>query len=147
MSTQLDHVNIFDAIKALVGDWHGINEEGEPTSITYKMTANDSALVENWTFENGMEALTIYHMDANTLMAMHYCPIGNQPRLDLKQQASNGTLTFECVSATNLKSFKDPHEHAFNLRINKDGTLYRDETYMESDGELHTNGILFTRKI
>lgn len=141
----LDHSAIFDTLQGLVGDWQGIDEEGHKALVTYSMTANNTALVEGWTFHNDMEALTIYHMDGSILMAMHYCPIGNQPRLDLKEQCEDGTLMFECVSATHLKSFKDPHEHAFNLKINQDGSFYRNETYVEDDGRLQSNGIVFDR--
>lgn len=139
------HKSLFLGLQTLVGEWHGINEDGEATYVTYSMTANDTALVETWKFQNDMEALTIYHMDGDLLMAMHYCPIGNQPRLDLKEQSEDGTLSFECVSATHLKSFKDPHEHAFTLKINKDGSLYRNETYVEDNGQYESNGILFER--
>ncbi len=139
-------LDIFEGLKALVGKWHGTNEEGRPVSIVYEMTANDTALVEDWFFDNGMRALTIYHMDHDTLMAMHYCPIGNQPRLDLIRQDADGLLAFECVSATHLKSKTDPHEHAFDLRINPDGSLYRSETYYEDDGRLESNAAVFRRE-
>jgi DNA-binding PadR family transcriptional regulator len=141
----LNHKDIFESLKTLLGHWHGIDEQNRPTKVHYTLTANGSALVEDWAFDNDMEALTIYHMDGSLLMATHYCPIGNQPRLDLKRQSEDGTLFFECVSATHLTSFKDPHEHAFNLKLNKDGSFYREETYVEKSGELESNGILFAR--
>ena len=140
-----NHLTVFNKLHQLVGRWEGTNEDGHTAYITYSLTANDTALVEDWTFHNNMTALTIYHMDAETLMAMHYCPIGNQPRLDMKEQLSDGTLKFECVSATHLKNFDDPHEHAFDLKLNDDGTIFRNETYMEDSGELESNGILFRR--
>jgi len=145
--TSLDHAAIFETLKSLLGDWLGTDEQGRPTKVHYAMTANNTALVEDWAFDNDMKALTIYHMDGPLLMATHYCPIGNQPRLDLRARSEDGTLFFECVSATHLKSFKDPHEHAFNLKLNKDGTFYREETYMEKSGELESNGILFSRAV
>lgn len=136
---------ILKSLHKLVGKWSGLNEDGHPAYIDYALTANDTALIEEWTFHTHHTALTIYHMDGPTLMATHYCPIGNQPRLDLKRQRTDGTLEFECVSATHLNSFKDPHEHSFDLRINDDGSLYRTETYMEDSGVYSSNGILFKR--
>lgn len=141
----IDHTAVFDTLRGLVGRWRGEDEDGHTALVTYSLTANDTALVEDWTFHTGGEALTIYHMDGDLLMAMHYCPIGNQPRLDLKEQQEDGRLMFECVSATHLKSFDDPHEHAFNLKLNADGSLHREETYVEDDAKLHSNGILFQR--
>ena len=145
MHSELNHISTFIRLKSLVGTWHGINEDKEPTTVNYALTAADSALVESWIFDNGSEALTIYHMDNDILMAMHYCPIGNQPRLDLKEQLADGTLKFECVSATHMKSFKDPHEHAFDLKLIENGSFYRTETYVEKDGSYQSNGILFQR--
>lgn len=142
-----DHAAIFRNLHSLVGHWEGYNEDGHATAVNYSMTANDTALVEDWKFHNGMAALTIYHMDGNILMALHYCPIGNQPRLDLKRQLSDGTLEFECVSATHLKSFREPHEHSFDLKINEDGSIYRSETYVEPDGQLLSNAIEFRRVV
>ncbi len=147
MTDKIDHYSEFMSLKHLVGDWSGIDEDGHLARVNYRLTANQSALVEDWTFYNDAEALTIYHMDKETLMATHYCPIGNQPRLDLNARRADGTLFFECVSATHLESFDHPHEHAFNLKIHADGTLYREETYMEKDGQLHSNGILFRRSV
>lgn len=142
---EIDHADVFGTLQGLIGHWRGIDEEGHTALVTYSMTANRTALVENWKFHSGVEALTIYHMDGDILMAMHYCPIGNQPRLDLIERREDGTLFFECVSATHLKSFQEPHEHAFNLKLNSDGSLYREETYVEEDTQLHSNGILFQR--
>ena len=141
---KLETQKIFTEICALVGDWSGINEDGQPVSIKYALTANDSALVEQWFFHNDMEALTIYHPDGDRLMAMHYCPIGNQPRLDLKRRSADGTLEFEYVAATNLPSLATAHEHAFDLRIIDANTIHRNETYVEN-GTMESNGTTFTR--
>ena len=141
----MNHLAVFKTLHTLVGHWSGVNKDGHPAYMEYFLTADDAALVEAWTFHNDQTALTIYHMDDAVLMATHYCPIGNQPPLDLKAQLSDGTLKFECVSATHLNSFKDPHEHAFDLRINDDASLLRNETYVERSGEYASNGIFFER--
>lgn len=140
----IDHIAVFSSISNLVGDWSGTNEEGHPVSVRYTMTANNTAVVEQWYFHKDMEALTIYHLDGDQLMAMHYCPIGNQPRLDLKRQLKDGTLEFEFSAATNLTTPNEPHEHAFNLRIIDDETVRRNETYVEN-GVAETNGTTFHR--
>ena len=140
----LDPAAVFPEIAALVGRWEGTNEEGNPVAIEYSLTANDTAVVEKWFFHNGMQALTIYHPDGGQMMATHYCPIGNQPRLDLKRRKPDGTLEFEYVSATNLPDIDHAHEHAFDLQIIDANTIHRNETY-RSDGELESNGTTFKR--
>lgn len=143
-SLEVDSALVFSELAALVGRWEGTNEEGNPVAIEYSLTANGTALVEHWFFHNGMEALTIYHPDGDQMMATHYCPIGNQPRLDLKRRKPDGTLEFEYVAATNLPDIELPHEHAFDLRIIDANTIHRNETYRAGD-ELESNGTTFTR--
>ena len=140
----MDHHQIFDQLKSLVGHWEGINEERNPVSIAYKLSANNTVLVEDWTFDNGMEALTLYSMDEETLTATHYCPIGNQPRLILKQQLGTGVLLFEFHSAMNLPDENAQHEHAFDLLLVNSNTLIRNETYC-TDGQAEKNGTKFSR--
>lgn len=41
----LDHTAIFERLKSLLGEWHGIYEQGRPTSVRYAMTANDTTLI------------------------------------------------------------------------------------------------------
>ena len=140
----IDTANIFSTLRNLVGNWTGINEAGNPVSIRYAMTANDTVLVEQWFFHNDMEAMTLYHPDGERLIATHYCPIGNQPRLELRRQLEDGTLEFEFKSATNLPNEDSAHEHAFDLRIIDASTILRNETYVEN-GIAESNGTVFYR--
>lgn len=140
----LDHHQIFDQLKSLVGKWEGINEEQNPVSIAYNLSANDTVLVEDWTFDNGVEALTLYSMDETILTAMHYCPIGNQPRLILKERLGTGVLLFEFHSAMNLPDENAEHEHAFDLLLVDSNTFIRNETY-RTDGRAEKNGTTYFR--
>lgn len=140
----MDHHQIFDQLKSLVGHWEGINVENKPVSIAYSLSANDTVLVEDWTFDNGMKALTLYSMDEATLTATHYCPVGNQPRLIFKQQLGTGVLLFEFHSAMNFPDKNAQHEHAFDLLLVDSNTLTRNETY-RTDGQAETNGTTFSR--
>lgn len=141
----MKHDEVFANLKALVGDWHGVNEEGQPVAVNYSLSANDSVLVERWLFHNGMDALTLYHLDGAILIATHYCPLGNQPRLELKDQAADGTLEFQFVSATNLARDEDEHEHRFDLRVIDAKTFRRNETYL-TEGVPEVTGTTFHRR-
>lgn len=140
----LDHHQVFHRLKSLVGRWEGINEDGDPVSINYKLSANDTVLVEDWKFDNEMEALTLYSMDDDTLTAMHYCPIGNQPRLHLKRQLNTGVLMFEFHSAMNFPDKNAEHENSFDLLLIDDNKFVRNETYC-AHGEAKKNGTTFSR--
>jgi hypothetical protein len=144
LAQPLNHQDEFDRLKSLLGNWHGVTEEGRKVRVTYSLTAADHVLIESWFFDNGMTALTLYHMDNAQLIATHYCPIGNQPRLELREKTPSGTLKFLFASATNLPDITDPHEHAFELRLDNDDQFFRHETYA-SDGEFDSNGNMFRR--
>jgi len=136
--------SIFKQLKSLVGHWTGINENGEPVSIDYKLSANDTVLVEDWTFSNGAEALTLFSMDEETLTAIHYCPVGNQPKLVFKRRLENGAVEFEYHSAMNLPDEDTDHAHAFDMLLINSDTLVRNETY-RANGQAETNGTTFSR--
>jgi hypothetical protein len=144
VSSNINAKAVYADLCMLVGDWHGVNEEGHDARVRYYLTANSTALVEHWYFHNHMESLTIYHPDDQLMMATHYCPVGNQPRLDLVRIAEDGSMYFEYRSATNLPDFEVDHQHAFDLKIIDADTFHRNETYLCA-GVSDSNGITFKR--
>ena len=98
--------------------------------------------MENWQFR-GTDALTLYHLDNETLMATHYCPLCNQPRLDLTE-AHGRYFRFSCVSATNLVSRDMEHQHAFEIELIDQSHFWHSESYLEA-GTVTTEAITYTR--
>jgi hypothetical protein len=92
----------FAQLQTLVGEWEGKTEAGRSLKVSYRLTANNTVLVETWTLGPQRESLKLYHMDNESLIATHYCPVGNQPRLRFKEGGSTSLFVFEFVSATNL---------------------------------------------
>lgn len=134
----------FQSLKVLVGEWQGVNERGRTFLVNYRLIANDSVLIESWTMSPTRTSMTVYHMDGAALIATHYCPLGNQPRLQYRQEISAHRLEFSFRDATNLPDQNVAHEHAFWVQINADGTFARNETYMEN-GEAGSETATFTR--
>lgn len=124
--------DIFEILKSLVGSWEGETDEGWLIKVTYTLRANDSVLVEAWTLGPKRDALTLYHMDEVNLMATHYCPLRNQPRLLLSEVKPPSTFIFTFCSATNLPSLDAAHQHSFELRLVNSDSFWRSETYMEA---------------
>ncbi len=121
----------FARLKGLAGQWRGNRPDGREVEVDYRTSALDSALVETWNLGPGCEALTIYHMDGNDLMASHFCPQGNQPRLKMRR-ASGSRFDFSFHDATGV----DPGEgvqQSFWIEIGEDGTITRSETYVQGD--------------
>lgn len=134
----------FQLLKSLVGEWQGRTEGGRAVLVTYRLTANDTALVETWTMSPTRQSMTVYHMDGDALIATHYCPIGNQPRLEYRVDSSNERLHFTFRDATNLPDPNAAHQHQFWIRFHADGSFERNETYLEN-GEAASETLVFTR--
>ncbi len=115
----------------------------EVSGTSTVLTAAGSVLVETWTLSPARESMTLYHMDDQTLIATHYCPIGNQPTLQLK--TIDGTrFAFEFRSATNLPNNKTAHQHLFEIELISKNKYRRSETYLEK-GAAGSEELIFTR--
>jgi hypothetical protein len=134
----------FAQLQTLVGEWEGKTEKGRVLKVSYRLTANNSVLVETWTLGPQRESLTLYHMDNENLIATHYCPIGNQPRLRFKEGGSASVFVFEFVSATNLPKPEAAHQHRFEMELLEANSLARSETYLEN-GAGEAERIVYSR--
>jgi hypothetical protein len=134
---------VFERLKALVGEWRGRTPHGRDIGLSYRLTANDTSLVETWNLGDGRESLTIYHLDGDALLASHFCPLGNQPRLALKR-AFPDRLEFEFRDGTNLDSAADAHQHSFWIEFQGPDAIVRSETYREG-AEDETEAVRYER--
>lgn len=111
----------------LPGHWRA--QIGEYTvDVFYRMTAQNSVIVETWMPGTAAETLTAYHLDGPDLMLTHYCGQGNQPRLRLTRDDA-GQLHFARFDATDLAA----DEAALSrLSLALDGPrLTRTESYVQ----------------
>jgi hypothetical protein len=121
----------FSSLKSLVGDWQG-RDGDRVVSVSYRLTANDSALVETWTMSPTRESMTIYTLDGERLIATHYCPQGNQPRLLLRRQDADGKLQFQFLDGTGMQDKTASHQHAMWIKIDSTDGFTRSETYIQN---------------
>jgi hypothetical protein len=137
---------VFTKLQTLVGEWEGKTEAGRALKVSYRLTANNTVLIETWTLGPTRESLTLYHMDNESLIATHYCPVGNQPRLRFKEGGSASLFVFEFVSATNLPKPEAAHQHRFEMELLQPNSFARSETYLEN-GKGEPERIVYTRTI
>ena len=98
---QSDARKTFDQLKALEGNWEGKNAQGMPLKVSFRMTADGSALMSEIQGHGQENMVTMFHMDGDRVLATHYCSAGNQPRM--KAITSDGkSVTFDFVDGTNL---------------------------------------------
>jgi len=135
-TTQLNVKAAFDEMKSLVGVWHKAEGKSPNFSVSFELIANSSVLVETWLHKGKKHSFTMYHLDNDRLLATHYCPQGNQPRLKLTENSTANNLSFSFVDATNLAQLTDSHQHSlafdFSKGLNK---ILRKESYLSEKGE------------
>jgi len=113
-----------EQLKSLAGDWEGTAEwtgartGSYPLNAAYYVTGNGSALVENLSSEGVPNMTSVYHLDADSLRATHFCGAQNQPRLKAQRiDLDHGIIDFGFVDITNLRSPDAPHVHGLEMRL------------------------------
>lgn len=120
----------FEQIREWEGRWQVA--ETPALSIVFEKTARGTAMVERWETKAGLHSMTIYHMDGDTLLATHYCPQGNQPRLE-SHGGDRDEIRFAFRDVTDLDE-GESHTHDLWFTPRPDGTIVRYEVYKGAEG-------------
>ena len=123
----------FAQLTRMVGTWRPADKPESPIRIRFYLTARGTVLVESWEARGQPHSLTIYHRDGEALLATHYCPQGNQPRLALAGRDPSG-LHFVFRDATDLDPAKESHQHDLWFDLTDPERPVRGETYSSKDG-------------
>lgn len=140
----LPAADVFALLQTLVGAWQGRTAAGRSFHVEYRLVAGGSVLVETWTMSSTRTSMTVYHMDGANLLATHYCPQGNQPRLQYRAENTSARFHFAFRDATNLPDSNAAHQHSFWIELHADGGFTRNETYVEN-GEEGSETTTYTR--
>ena len=132
-STPVPAAAAFDQLKSLVGTWRNADRPDSPLRIRFYLTAGGTVLVESWEARGQPHSLTIYHRDGPALLATHYCPQGNQPRLALAGRDPSG-LHFAFKDATDLDRATESHQHDLWFDLTNPAHPVRGEVYASKDG-------------
>ncbi len=123
----------FAQLSKLVGRWRPADRADGSLTIHFTLTAGGTVLVESWERTNGEpHSLTLYHRDGPSLIATHYCPGGNQPRLALAGRDALG-LHFTFRDATDLDA-GESHQHDLWLDLTDPNHPIRTEAYRSGKG-------------
>ena len=127
-----------EKIKSLAGTWKGMNPEksGEDksTTVTYKVTSGGSAVVETIDAGTSHEMVSMYHDKKGRLSMTHYCMLGNQPELDLKNSV-NGKIELDMAPDSYAALKDEMHMHSLALEWMPDGQLKQTWTSWNPDGK------------
>lgn len=135
----------FDDMKRLVGIWRNAETPGSPLRIRFSLTAGGTVLVEEWKRGDQPHSLTLYHRNGETVIATHYCPQGNQPRLRLHPQVTDNVLRFTFLDATDLDAADESHLSALTFDLSNESTIVRRERYDQS-GKSETTELRLVRE-
>lgn len=109
----------FEKLKALNGEWEVAavpsNHEHGPMggTVSYKVTAGGSAVLETLFGSSEHEMVTLYYVDGNTLALTHYCMLGNRPHMLAQPDSSPSKLVFKCADGDKIES--DAHMHQVTI--------------------------------
>ena len=114
---------------ATIRSWEGRWQVAETSAleIVFEQTARGSAMIERWETRSGLHSITIYHLDGDALVATHYCPQGNQPRLEARS-GPPGSVNFKFRDITGLDD-GESHTHELAFVSADNGTVVRSEVY------------------
>lgn len=103
----------FDAMKALVGEWHEVGKAEKGTVVSYELVAGGSAIVEHMDAGTEHSMVTVYNPDGTKVMMTHYCAEGNQPRM--RGEGDAKSINFTMFDITNLPTPSAGHMEGLTL--------------------------------
>jgi hypothetical protein len=134
----------FDRLASLQGNWDG-EQRGTKVRVTYTLTANGSALMEQFRPDNGPVMITMFTVDGDHLIATHYCSARNQPQmLTSAITDAQKPLAFILARITGLKSPDDWHNTGLTVIQEDNDHLTQEWTY-ESSGKIGKTVFRYTR--
>jgi hypothetical protein len=106
-------------LRALAGEWQGRDAEGNQVKSSFVPIASDTAVMETLTMpEQTDDMVTLYSVDGESILLMHYCPTNNQPRMSaVPERMPIKELVFSFQGAGNLPDPSVGHEYKLVLRF------------------------------
>jgi hypothetical protein len=125
----------FEKFKALAGDWEvtkGLDKsEGPGGSITYKVTAAGSVVLETLFAGTPHEMVTFYYLDGDDLALTHCCMLKNRPQMRAERPATGERIVFSCKKGENTGIEAEDHMHQATFvfvdsnHLNTEWVLYK----------------------
>src|SRR5262245_50914519 len=139
----------FDQFKRLAGEWTGKapHDTGQHEgTISYKLTAGGSAVLETLFAGTNHEMATMYHLDGDAIALTHYCVLGNQPRMKCIPTDDAKKLVFNFAGGTNLDPAKDMHMHEATFEFLSDDHIRSTWTMYSAGKADHSSTFDLRRK-
>jgi hypothetical protein len=109
----------FEKIKALNGEWQVTPSAGEKSAhsgtVTYKVTAGGSAVLETIFGGTEHEMVTLYYLEDGNLALTHYCMLQNRPHMRAERQSSADKIVFKCPEGDKIEGEDHMHQATFTF--------------------------------
>ncbi len=122
MGPPISHSKDFERMKDLVGVWEGKADMGkgpETLRVTYELTSAGNAILERFAAGQPHEMVTVYHDFGGRLAMTHYCSLGNQPHMELRNPGESAMHFVLSEKSSGLATATEMHMH--ELLISVDG--------------------------
>ena len=114
----------FRQIQSLTGQWEGKDDGGKPVKSEFVPIASNTAVMETLSMSGMEDMVTLYSLDVDSIVLMHYCPTNNQPRMRAVPAAGQvKQLMFTFLGAGNLPDSAVGHEHKLVLQFTDDNHI------------------------
>jgi hypothetical protein len=119
----------FDKLKKLAGVWQSGDEDkdGNPDGAAiFRVVSGGTTVAEFLMPGTEHEMVTMYTVDGDSILATHYCSLGNQPRMRSKAAGAANVLAFDFVDGANMASTDDMHIHSLTYTFSDDDHITAD---------------------
>jgi len=134
-----------EQFKTLAGEWEGQDSRGKPVRASYEALAS-GVVMERLQPEGQASMVTMYSLDGDHIVAIHFCSAGNQPILKTGTvSAATGKYDFQIERAYGMRS---PEElHMVELQVTLPDAEHLTQTWTNLDhGKRSANTISLARK-
>lgn len=140
----------FEQMKQLAGHWEGTSssEDGKPekVSVDYKLTSGGSVVLETLFPGTDHEMVSAYHDQNGKLIMTHYCGMGNQPTMALKESLPT-KLKFEFIPSGGIKETTDMYMNSVELSQPSPDKLVATWTAVQNGKLAHTKVLDFSKTL
>jgi hypothetical protein len=140
----------WERLKGLAGQWTGQSTKGWEETLSWRLIAGGSVLLETSQFVDDPEGknamATAISRDGARILLTHYCEAGNQPRLVATGfQDSGNTILFTFMDGGNLPNRDRGHMDKLELRFEDADHFSSRWTWYENGREKWLEDIRYER--
>ena len=141
-----------ERLKSLAGRWEGTTADGKAATLELELIAGGTVVMERFAMDGlghekpSQSMYTMYHLDEEDLMLVHYCVSNNQPQMRANLSADEpDVLRFEFVGSTNMPDPDAGHMYKAMIRFVDDRHITTEWSYRQNSKEAYSIPVTYER--